>query len=130
MWDRLLLSGFLIACGMGVFMALRGWHMRRASAADRATTVRGQPALLYFRSDNCAPCAAQWRYVQQIQAQFDGQVAVEKIDADADHERASRYGVFTLPTTLVIDHAGTVRHINYGLTDARKLAQQLETLVA
>ena len=130
MLERLLVSAFLIALGMGTCAALRAWHMRRASTADRVTVARGQPALLYFRSDSCAPCVAQWRYVQQIQAQYDGRVAVEKIDADRDQEMASRYGVFTLPTTLVIDHTGTVRHINYGLTDSIKLAQQLETLVA
>jgi len=33
--------------------------------------------------------------------------------------------VFTLPTTLIVDPHGTVRHANYGLVDARKLAGQL-----
>jgi thioredoxin-like negative regulator of GroEL len=130
MLDRLLLTGLLIVGGILLFWVLRGWHMRRAGAAHRAVAVHGRPALLYFRSDSCAPCVAQWHYVQQVLTQFDGKVAVEKIDADVEHEQAARYGIFTLPTTLIIDGAGIVRHINYGLTDARKLCEQLETVVS
>ena len=50
------------------------------------------------------------------------------MDADVDQAKAERYGVFTLPTTLIVDPMGTVRHVNYGLADTRKLASQLRTL--
>ena len=53
---------------------------------------------------------------------------VEKVDADKDQAAAERYGVFTLPTTLIVDRTGRVRHANYGLTDARRLASQLNSL--
>ena len=45
-----------------------------------------------------------------------------------EQAKAERYGVFTLPTTLIVDPKGTVRHANYGLADSRKLANQLRAL--
>jgi len=42
-------------------------------------------------------------------------IVVEKVDADVEQAEAERYGVFTLPTTLIVDPQGTVRHINYGI---------------
>ena len=88
----------------------------------------GKPAILYFRSDACAPCATQGRFLQQIQDEFGDRIVVEKVDADVEQAKAERYGVFTLPTTLIVDPKGTVRHANYGLADPHKLANQLRTL--
>jgi thiol-disulfide isomerase/thioredoxin len=94
----------------------------RATAALEPT---GKTTVLYFRSDACAPCAAQTRFLEMVRGQFGDRIAIEKIDADLDRERAERFGVFTLPTTLIVDAAGKVRHVNYGLTEPVKLAAQL-----
>ena len=37
--------------------------------------------------------------------------------------------MFSLPTTVLVDGRGQVRHVNYGLTDAHKLGRQLAQLV-
>ncbi|HEX9114988.1 MAG TPA: thioredoxin family protein, partial [Anaerolineae bacterium] len=81
-------------------------------------------------TSTCVPCTVQGRYLEQVQHDFAGRVAVEKIDAEVEAERASQFGIFTVPTTLIVDPAGRVRHINYGLTDARKLAHQIEDAAA
>jgi len=88
----------------------------------------GWPSILYFRSDHCAPCITQARFLQELQAEFGDRVAVEKVDVELESQRARSYGVFTLPTTLIVDRTGTVRQANYGLTDARTLAGQLQRL--
>jgi len=125
MFERILITLGLALLGVGVFVAFRYDHLRRAS---KATVAIGKPAILYFRSDACAPCTTQGRFLQQLQAEFGDRIVVEKVDADVEQAKAERYGVFTLPTTLVVDPKGTVRHANYGLADARKLAGQLRTL--
>ncbi len=127
MFERLLLTLFLMAAGVGAFALFRQLHLRRAS---RAVVAAGKPMLLYFRSDACAPCAAQGRFLQQVQAEFADRIVVEKVDADVEQAKAERYGVFTLPTTLVVDPGGVVRYANYGLADPRKLAGQLRSLDA
>ena len=127
MSERLILAFLFVALGVVAFRIYTGWHMRRAS---RHTPALDRPAVLYFHSDRCAPCATQSRFLDQLQGQFGDRLAVEKIDADAELEKTHHYGVVTLPTTLVVDRDGVVRHANYGLADARKLARQLESVMA
>jgi hypothetical protein len=50
------------------------------------------------------------------------------VDADVEPEKAARYSVFTLPTTILVDEAGVVRQINYGLTHTSRLSQQVAKL--
>jgi thiol-disulfide isomerase/thioredoxin len=125
MLERLLLTLGLMLLGFGAFVVLRQAHLRRASQVAVAV---GKPAILHFRSNTCAPCATQGRFLQQILAEFGDRILVEKVDADVEQAKAERYGVFTLPTTLIVDPQGTVRHVNYGLTDTRKLASQLRAV--
>ena len=87
----------------------------------------GRPSLLYFRSDSCAPCQTQANYLKNLEEEYDGQLIIRKIDVELEPEVAARYRVITLPTTLIVDADGQVRHINYGLTDTTKLARQLES---
>ena len=129
MFERLLLTLGLMLLGIAAYVVLRQVHLRRASRGLPAVAV-GKPVILYFRSDACAPCAAQGRYLQQLQAEFGDFIVIEKVDADVDLATAEKYGVFTVPTTLIVDPQGTVRHANYGLADARKLAGQLRSLAA
>jgi thiol-disulfide isomerase/thioredoxin len=127
MLERLLIALLLAALGVAAFRAYTGWQRRRAS---RYTSRLNRPAVLYFRSDQCAPCVTQGRFLQQIAERYGDRLQIEKIDADVESERAQQYGVITLPTTLVVDRRGLVRHANYGLADAGKLTRQLETLIA
>lgn len=127
MIERLLLTMVLAFLGMAVFMAMRYWHMRRASRANVTNPAAiDRPTLLYFRSDSCAPCVTQAHYLQALERGYGSRVTIQKVDADVEPELASSYGIFTLPTTLIIDRSGEVRNINYGLTATTKLARQLE----
>jgi thioredoxin-like negative regulator of GroEL len=129
MTDRILITLVVIAAGVAAYLLLQGWQRRRASAAAVTTgAAAGRPTILYFRSDHCAPCAAQSRFLDQLSAQMGDAIAVRRIDAEQDAATASRFGVFTVPTTLVVDAAGQVRHANYGLADAGKLTAQLRHL--
>jgi thiol-disulfide isomerase/thioredoxin len=125
MFERFLLTVTLALVGAVAFALFRYFHLRRAS---QATVAIGKPAILYFRSDACVPCSTQGRFLQQLQAEFGDRIVVEKVDADMEQAKAERYGVFTLPTTLIVDPQGTVRHANYGLADTRKLASQLRAV--
>jgi thioredoxin 1 len=127
MAERAFLALALALLGTAAFVVYDRRHMRRAS---RHTPRLDRPAVLYFRSDQCAPCIAQGRFLQQIAEQYGDRLQIEKIDADVETARAQQYGVITLPTTLVVDRTGLVRHANYGLADAGKLTRQLELVMA
>ena len=123
MLERIALVLVLAAAGVAAYALLRQLHMRRMQPAPAA----GRPMLLYFRSDTCAVCPAQGRYVDEVAAQW-GDVTIERVDAVRDPDTAARYRVFTLPTTVLLDGRGQVRHVNYGLTDTDKLGRQLARL--
>jgi thiol-disulfide isomerase/thioredoxin len=122
MIERVILVLALSAATVAAYYALRSLYLRRMPPAVEGA---GTPALLYFRSDSCAACPAQGRIIDQLAAQWPGRLRVERVDAERDPEMAARYSVFTLPTTVLIDGDGRVRHVNYGLADANKLGRQL-----
>ncbi len=125
MIERALIAAGLLLLGACLFLAFRAGHLRRAT---RRATAAGKPAILYFRSDLCLPCQTQGRFLQELQAALGDQIHIERIDAHAEREKAAQYGIFTVPTTLVMDAHGAVRHANYGLADVHKLVGQLQTV--
>ena len=130
MIERLLLTMFLAGFGLAVFLAFRYLHLRRARRVALVTaTASDRPTVMYFRSDSCAPCRTQAHYLQDLEESYGSRLAIQKIDADVQKDLAGRYGVFTLPTTLVLDRSGQVKYINYGLTATTKLAQQMEKVI-
>lgn len=126
MFERLLLTLLIVALAWLAFQAFQRTHRQRIRVA---AALPPQPALLYFRSDTCAPCHTQALFLEQVTEKFRGRILFEKIDADIETERARQYGVFTLPTTILVDGQGVVKQINYGLTDNHKLSRQLETIL-
>lgn len=125
MIERLALVLLLIVATVIFYYAMRAVHIRRIQPA----AGNGLPSLLYFSSDNCTVCPTQARIVDQVAAQWDGRLHIERIDAEREPDTAARYRVLTLPTTILIDGDGRVRQINYGLADAHKLGRQLLTLL-
>lgn len=114
-----------VLIGAAVYWAVKQQHMRRLKvelAVDR-------PTLLYFRSDSCSPCMTQSHYLEELERKFVNKFAMQKVDTEKEPEKAAEYGVFTLPTTLVIDRQGEVKYINYGLTNTFRLSRQLESVV-
>lgn len=125
MLERAILVLALAAVGGAGFYLLRMAHIRRMAPAAIA---QGLPTLLYFRSATCAVCPTQTRYIEQIAGAWNGRLIIEQVDAEADPDKASRFQVLTLPTTIWLDGTGRVRRVNYGLADDRKLVRQLAEL--
>ncbi len=113
-----------------VGLAALGWLAvqlrRRALLGQARGDVSGDhPTLLYFSTPQCAQCRAQqWPAIERALASFTD-VFVQKIDALAEPQLADRWGVLTVPTTILVDRTGQVRAVNYGLASASKLAGQL-----
>ncbi|HRQ39222.1 MAG TPA: thioredoxin family protein [Chloroflexota bacterium] len=124
MIERLIFTLLLIAAVTAVYYLLKRQHLRQMGAIQTS----GLPTILYFGSASCAVCPAQARYLEQVEGEWHGRVAIQKIDAELEPEKASQYRVFTLPTTILVDAFGQVREINYGLTNSHKLSKQVASL--
>lgn len=127
MIERFLIVLLLVIIGSGAYVAFKHVHIRRL---NQLTAAAGQPTILFFGSDSCAACPVQVRYLDELAQRWPGRLAIRHIDAGREPEKAAEYRVFTLPTTLIIDETGAVKQINYGLTTAHKLRQQVAGLQA
>jgi thiol-disulfide isomerase/thioredoxin len=130
MIERIIITGLVIAIMIAMWLVFRSLHIRKASKAMAMIRVTSsRPSLLYFSSDHCAPCDTQSRHLSQLKEECGRNFSIRHIDTDLDPETADRYGVFTVPTTLIVDQTGNVRYINYGLTASTRLARQLEKVI-
>lgn len=124
MIERLLLLLFITAV-ITLACYLFAQRQRQRIGAALTGAASGQPTLLYFWSAACGLCPAQRRYVEQVARQWSDRLAVRFVNADEEREQTAVYQILTLPTTIILDPQGQVQTINYGLTPARKLSEQV-----
>ena len=128
MLERLVIT-FVIAGGLALLWF--GWQYcksRLIRSVPCAQTPTGKPTLLNFTGHYCAVCEYQQSpIVQQISAKLGNAIAVETFDVACYPGAAKKYKVLTLPTTVILDSAGQVVDINYGLAGQAKLEKQLSS---
>ena len=80
--------------------------------------------LVDFYAEWCGPCRALAPVVEEIAAERDD-ITVGKINVDNEQELASRFGVFSIPTLVVLEGGKEVRRI-VGSRPKAKLIEFLE----
>ena len=58
----------------------------------------GLPVLVDFYADWCGPCHMIAPAVEQLATEFEGKLAVGKLDVDVNQDLAIQYGVMGIPT--------------------------------
>lgn len=124
LWERIIITLAILLFGLLAYAVIRWVHLRQLGWLAAGP---GKAILLYFGSDGCPACPTQMRYLDQLKEMWNDRVTIQKIDADMEPEKTAEYKVFTLPTTILIDGAGNVREVNYGLTNSARLSRQLES---
>jgi thioredoxin 1 len=69
------------------------------------------PAVVDFWAVWCAPCKRIAPVLEEIAAEYDGQLKVAKLDVDENHATAGKYGVMSIPTLLVFKDGQPVERI-------------------
>ncbi len=59
----------------------------------------------------CAPCLYVAPILEEIAAEYDGQLKVTKLDVDSNPATAGRYGIMSIPTLLVFKDGELVERI-------------------
>jgi thioredoxin 1 len=72
--------------------------------------AQNKPVLLDFYADWCGPCRMVSPIVDEI-ADERGDIVVGKINVDESPELANRFGVFSIPTLVVIKNGEVVDQI-------------------
>lgn len=130
MGEPLLALGLLAAASAVVwaFLAWRHTRLTQAGAADVMAAhgaAKNGALVLAFTTPDCVPCKTIQRpALDELRRLHPGRVAVSEVDALAAPEVARRFGILTVPSTVVIGPGGRIRAINHGTATAQRLAAQ------
>ncbi len=136
MIERSAVAIVLLVLGFLAYQVLRRYHIRKTAATSSQDPILndlkpGIPAIVYFTTPGCIPCVTQQQpALQRLQIQLGDGIQVIRIDASENSEAADRWGVFSAPTTFILDSLKQVRDVNYGVADTPKLIRQLDSLRA
>jgi len=119
-----------VVAAAGILWFVLSWRTHRfraATAADLLPIPRGAGALVIaFTTPDCAPCrTAQRPALERLHVAHPQAVSIREIDATVEPELAQRFGILSVPSTVVIDRHGRVVAINHTLAASGKLAAQL-----
>ncbi|MCW5882287.1 MAG: thioredoxin family protein [Anaerolineae bacterium] len=127
--ERLIIAGIVFALLALVPFATRSLgrltRARAQAAADGAALPLdpARPTILYFWTANCHQCrTAQAPTLQRLAQQ--APIHVVPVDAAAERGLADRFGVLTVPTTVVLTPDGKVRAVNHGFASLATLRSQ------
>jgi thiol-disulfide isomerase/thioredoxin len=133
MLERLIIAGAILALGALAYSAGGFFQRRRAVGEARVSPIIRRvtgPTILYFWSESCAPCKAiQEPALRQLERHFGPeQVQVIEINALESLEIAKKWGVMSLPTTILLDRQGQPRTINNRPVRFDDLRRQVEAV--
>jgi thiol-disulfide isomerase/thioredoxin len=134
MLERLLIAGAVAGLGVVgwiVFNRLSVWRVAQRAPADPllADLHFGVPAIVYFTTPFCEPCRTQQRpALAQLQADLGPSIQVIQVDATQQPDTADRWGVFSVPTTFILDSRHTPRRVNRGVASAEALKKQVQAI--
>jgi thiol-disulfide isomerase/thioredoxin len=131
---------FLVAIAIamaGLVIGVRRWSQWRLAELRESppdwqilgTAPDGRPAILAFSTPGCAVCrSAQQPALDLLGRQLVDQVRILKIDLTEQPDVASKYGVLTAPTTVILGADGRIVSYNNGFAPADQLAAQLSAI--
>jgi thiol-disulfide isomerase/thioredoxin len=118
----------LIVAGWAAIRLWSSWKLRRLRAAAPLADLapHGRPAVIAFSTPSCAEChTRQAPALRRLAAALGDQVTVRSLSALEHPALVQQIGILTVPATVVLDAAGTVRHLNLGYASDVRLREQL-----
>ncbi len=85
----------------------------------------GRPCLVDFWASWCGPCKMLAPIIEELGAQYEGKVAVAKVDVDEEQDLAVQYGVMNIPTVVLFKDGQEVNRL-VGLLPKESFAEMID----
>jgi thioredoxin-like negative regulator of GroEL len=124
----------LLLLGLVLIWAIvaAGARYRRWRRVDRMHTpelTEGKTTVLFFTGQYCSVCHHRQKpALEVVKSSHDGDLRVIEVDAAQEGALARRFGVLSLPTTVVLAADGTVGAVNYGFAPSHQLSAQVHSV--
>lgn len=131
-----ILLRLVVALAIIGFGLLTYWWMNQrmlGRAQSNGPTLIGalphKPVIVYFTTPDCVPCKTIQRpALNQLSNVMGDKLEVIEIDATQRPDLASEWGVYSVPTTFLLNERGEARYVNNGVARIEKLMEQLQSL--
>ncbi len=101
----------------------------QAVEVDSKVLLSELPAALDFYQDSCAPCHVLEPRLERVAEEYEGQVAVYRVDIERDMSVAERFEVMSIPTVIVFRDGEDIERLD-GLVKEPDLRAAFERAVA
>jgi thioredoxin-like negative regulator of GroEL len=133
MVERLALLALLVV-GLGLLWTVVafGARFRRWRRVDRMRTPelsQGKTTVLFFTGEHCSVCHHRQKpALDVVRSSHNGNLRVVELDAARETSLVRRFGVLSLPSTVVLAADGTVGAVNYGFAPSDQINAQVASL--
>jgi thioredoxin 1 len=85
-----------------------------------------QPVLVDFWAEWCGPCKALGPILENVSIEFEGKVAVKKVNIDENPEAPANFGIRSIPTMILFKN-GSIADTKIGLSSEADLKNWLNS---
>ncbi len=127
MLDRVIVAIGLVVLGVVAYRLMLAAQHRMVARGSKSGATSDRAALLVFTSPTCAPCKLQQLpIVDRLLVDWSDKIEKHVVDVTEQPDVAKQYGVWSLPTTIVLKADRSVVAINHGVAHTAKLREQFE----